>query len=250
QWCLRKIKNKGWLSKLFWKLETRRAQKWESHLYKNFTVIYAPSSKDLMLLNQTQHLLKDRLIFLQPPFNRFKKTRTNINGQGALLFWGSLRRKENLEGVLWLYHQVFPLIKNKMPEISLNIVGANPPSKLYQLQGKNVSITGFVEDPTPYFANSDLAVLPLFEGAGIKIKVLECLASGIPVITTKIGAEGLDAKEDDGLIVLNPEPEVFAQEIFSLLSNGEKLKLLSLHASEWALSFKKEDIQLLVDPPH
>jgi len=122
----------------------------------------------------------------------FRQIDRNHVEANTLLFWGAMNRKENVDAVKWFLKEIFPRISLFIPDTKLYIVGANPPNEIVKLQSKQVTITGFVDNPGQYFEKCHLAVAPLRMGAGIKIKVLEYLEAGLPVVATTVGAEGIE----------------------------------------------------------
>jgi polysaccharide biosynthesis protein PslH len=109
----------------------------------------------------------------------------------SLLFWGAMNRSENYAAVIGFIEKHLPQLLLDFPDTTLFVVGANPPKRLCELASAQVVITGFVDDPTPYFEKASLGVVPLVQGAGVKLKTLEMLAAGLTVISTKIGSEGI-----------------------------------------------------------
>jgi glycosyltransferase involved in cell wall biosynthesis len=111
-----------------------------------------------------------------------------------LLFLGSLDWRPNLDGVEQLLDTVFPAIRASEPEARLVIVGRNPPAWLRAkvAQQRAVELHANVADVRPYLATCALLVVPLRIGGGSRIKILEALASELPVVSTRVGAEGLD----------------------------------------------------------
>ena len=112
-----------------------------------------------------------------------------------------------------------------------------------------MEVTGFVEDPRTCFERVHLAVLPLFEGAGVKVKVLKCLAAGLPVLTTPIGSEGIEALAHDGLLVQEPVAADYARRLIELLNAPARLAELSRSANDWSERQKRaRRDQLLAEP--
>lgn len=136
----------------------------------------------------------------------------------SLLLWGAMNRVENYASALWFVRQVLPLITRRFPTATLYVVGSNPPRQLQAIASDQILVTGFVEDPTPYFTQASLGVVPLREGAGIKLKTLEMLEAGLTVVSTPIGAEGVPPS--DRLMVV--ELQAMADSIIDLWSKPKQ----------------------------
>lgn len=147
--------------------------------------------KDLELLNSNG--LMSKKWFWSPYFNSMFENEY-VGDKNDVLFYGAMNRPENWKSVIWFIENVW----NKITHINarLLVVGNKPSSQLLKYASDNVVITGFVDDPNPYFMHSKCMVAPLLYGAGIKIKVLEGLSSGVPVLTNSIGIEGIPAKNN------------------------------------------------------
>jgi len=136
-----------------------------------------------------------------------------------ILFWGAMSREENIQAVNWFIDQVLPLIHD--PEVRFVVVGNKPPQELIEKADRDprIIVTGFVEDPVPFFESSLCFAAPLLTGAGIKVKVLEALSAGIPVLTNTIGIEGIPAKDKEDYFFCMA-PQDYASVIQSL-AHGE-----------------------------
>lgn len=109
-----------------------------------------------------------------------------------IVFYGAMSRQDNYDSAIWFIENVFYKLANK--NIRFIIIGSKPVDKLKAYANKRIIITGFVESVIPYFEHSLCLVAPLVSGAGIKIKILEALSAGIPVVTNHIGMEGILAE--------------------------------------------------------
>jgi glycosyltransferase involved in cell wall biosynthesis len=129
----------------------------------------------------------------------------------------------NADGVRWFIRQVFPLVKDQIPSVTLTIVGSRPPKDIVEFGIRNaesVQVTGYVPDLQEYFERAALMVVPVRAGSGMRVRILEALARGIPVVTTKTGVEGIAAINGEHLLVAD-EPVAFADAVVRLLKDRE-----------------------------
>jgi glycosyltransferase involved in cell wall biosynthesis len=231
-----------------WRLEARRAASWEARAYQDCTHIFVPSDKDASLLRALPPLSGSRFSVLPLHFDRYTSPARRERGPVLrLLFWGALSRIENVASARWILRSLRPLLQGAGVPVRLTLAGANPPPDLLAEKSAEIEIPGFMADPAPLFRDADLAVLPVFQGAGVKVKVLECLAAGLPVLTTPMGAEGIGATAEDGLLVLDDEPNSFAQQIRRIAAEPELLSRLSRSAAQWGLRQDNDHRALLLD---
>jgi glycosyltransferase involved in cell wall biosynthesis len=149
-----------------------------------------------------------------PPANESSHRR-----QG-LLFVGTMDYGPNVDAAAYFCKEIWPLVRQLVPEVTLTVAGACPVPEVLALgELPGVTVTGFVEDMRPYFWGAAACVVPLRNGGGTRLKILEAMAAGIPVVSTSIGAEGLDVT-DGGSIVLADRPEHFADEVIRLLRDS------------------------------
>jgi sugar transferase (PEP-CTERM/EpsH1 system associated) len=130
-----------------------------------------------------------------------------------LIFVGSMNWRPNQDAIQYFVHDIFPLVKKKDPNISATFVGQNPPphiEKLNQISG--IKIIGRVEDIRPYVHKAGVYIVPLRIGGGTRLKILEAFAMGKTVISTPVGAEGLDISDGKNILIAET-PENFAEKI-------------------------------------
>lgn len=154
------------------------------------------------------------------------------------MFFGAMFRPENYESCIWFIENVFNKILEVDKSFKFFIVGGNPNKKLYKYSNENIIITGFVDDVREYFNKSLCMVVPLLSGAGIKIKVLEGMSAGLPILTNEIGIEGIPASNNDFIYCNNPDE--YFEGIFSLKNDINKAKNIGDSAKE----FIKENFNL------
>ena len=137
-----------------------------------------------------------------------------------LLFIGGFDHRPNVDAVEYLHKEIMPLLWNIQPEISISIIGSNPPDSILKLNSDKFKIVGYVKDISFYFFKSKIFVAPLRYGAGIKGKIGQSLEYGLPLVTTDIGAEGFDFGENTKYIVGQTSQEI-VDNILLLYQNQE-----------------------------
>ena len=158
--------------------------------------------------------------------------RANSEGRG-MLFFGNYAHDPNVDAAVWLAREILPRVRDVLPDVSLTIAGSDPTLEVKRLACADVTVTGYVADLDALIARHRLAVLPLRFGAGIKGKVLRAMACGIPVITTRIGAEGIAQPEAPPALAETTED--FVREIvfaYSDQSRWDELSRLSLAGAQ------------------
>jgi len=154
---------------------------------------------------------------------------------GTLLFAGAMHRDVNIEAVLHFCGRILPLIREKCPDVKLYIAGNNPPEAVRRLaeSDRNIVVTGFVNDLRGYFLKSTVFVSPLLTGGGIIVKNLQAMSCGLPVVTTSIGNEGIEAVSGRDLFVADA-PEDFADKVLMLLRDPGLRREISLNGRGFA----------------
>lgn len=161
----------------------------------------------------------------------------SLNPFGAsppqLLFVGNFVHAPNVDAAMRLIGQIFPAVRKHYPRAKLLIVGDHPTVQLQQMAGDNVVITGCVPDVTTYLDDAAVVVVPLRLGGGIRVKVLEAMASGKAVLASPLAVEGLDLSPSEHVMVAETD-EQFSAGIIELLSNPPSRAALASRARTWA----------------
>ncbi|MBU0673198.1 MAG: glycosyltransferase [Proteobacteria bacterium] len=145
----------------------------------------------------------------------------------GLMFIGGFDHTPNEDGIVWFVREILPLIRDKLPRIPLTIVGSNPTEKVLALTGEQITVTGYVEDVRPFFAEARIFVCPLRYGAGVKGKIGQSMAFGLPVVMTSVGAEGLGVTNDREALIAD-SAQGFADKVVALYRDPERWEKLSL----------------------
>ena len=147
--------------------------------------------------------------------------------RGQLLFTGTMSYEPNATGIIWFVKNGFPIILKKFPIVSINVVGTDPIPEVKELNSQNVHIRGRVPDVRPYFESAEIYIAPILTGGGTRLKILEAAACGKAIVSTTLGAEGIDLKADEEIIIADSTKD-FAEAICGLLEITEKRKKLEL----------------------
>ena len=149
------------------------------------------------------------------------------------IFIGKWSRDDNLDGVVWFFKEVVPLIKE---DVTISIIGKEfPKDRIVNINPHvKANILGFVDNPYEMIANSTAVLSPLFTGAGIKVKVIESLACGTPVVGTEIAFEGLDTKFSDFMLLCNePSDYINAMEVAKMKSIEERKRMKNMFIADY-----------------
>ena len=151
-----------------------------------------------------------------------------------VLFTGAMNRTENSTAVTWFIDEMWPRVLAAVPAARFVIAGANPTEALAAkvAQAPRVELTGFVDSLEPWYAEASVFVAPLRSGAGVKFKTIDAMLRAVPVVTTGVGAEGIEASEL--FASLTDDPVEFAEAVIGVLQLPEAGEALAGKAQTWA----------------
>ncbi len=141
-----------------------------------------------------------------------------------LIFLGSMDTEANIDGLHWFCEEILPLIHKERPETTLAVVGRQPDAWTQALANDpRIVVSGTVPDVRPWLQETRVSVVPLRVGGGIRIRIYETMAAGIPIVSTSVGAEGLRIAPEENILMADT-PEDFARQTLRML-NDEELRL-------------------------
>jgi glycosyltransferase involved in cell wall biosynthesis len=150
-----------------------------------------------------------------------------------VIYLGTMNWPPNIEGILWLWESVWPLVKKRYPGARLTIIGKNPPANILALgEQQDVDVPGYVEDPTPYMKESAVFIVPLYAAGGMRVKIVDAWCWGLPVVSTAIGAEGIAIRDGENILIAD-SPNNFAQAIVRLLKDKELQSRMRANGRKW-----------------
>ena len=157
--------------------------------------------------------------------------------RNGLVFVGSMDWMPNIDGINWFAERVLPLIRERHKDLPITIVGRTPPAGIEALAASDpfFHVTGTVPDVRPYMWAAAASIVPLRIGGGTRLKIYEAMAAGLPVISTTVGAEGLDVR-DGQTIALADEPAEFARRCIDLVSDRAAAQRMAAEAFDLVAS--------------
>lgn len=209
----RKMKNAdSILKKLYWKIAFNNIKKNEIKSIEQCDLVVTHNEKDKRLLIDNE-IDEKKLGVITPYYDRFPII-DRCSNNTDIIFYGAMNRIENYGSAIWFIENVFPLLKKY--NLKFIVIGSRPPKKLLDMQDEHIVVTGYVDDPGEYFKKAICLVAPLLLGAGVKVKIIEALSSGVPVLTNEIGIEGIDAENGREFFLCNT-PEEYSKTIIDIL---------------------------------
>lgn len=203
--------NSPWYGAKFWNyLDLAKLWWWEWSFPRRFTRVVRCSQED----RQRQPA---RNVAVIPNGTDVPDEPPPRDPRKRLLFVGMLTYPPNAQGLEWFVEAIWPAIRRQMPDAELDIVGKGPPDAITRRHGRDgIVVHGFVEDLGPVYRTASAAIVPLLAGGGTRLKILEAIGRRTPVVSTTLGAFGLDLTEEHGVYRAD-DPLRFAQRCVELL---------------------------------
>lgn len=206
---------------LYSSVQARRLARFEEGVCTGVDAVIAVSNEDRDLLGRYEGapitLMSNGIEVAD-----YRPPRENARSERLIVFSGKMDYRPNVDAAEWLCKAVLPLVWEREPFVRLRIVGRNPHPRLRLLtEDTRIYLTGWVESVLPYLHEAALFVVPLRMGSGTRLKILQAMAAGCAVLSTSIGAAGLNS-EVRGALEIADDAEGFARAIVSLLQDDER----------------------------
>lgn len=229
------------LWRLIYPIESNRLLRYERAITREFDHSFIITEADkryiegdnaFSSLSVVPNGVRDEILERETEPNETIPPEHSSESSDSLVFLGKMDYFPNVDAAKYFVQEIFPLVRRQRPDTEFIIVGTQPTDAVRQLgERPGVEVTGFVDDPDEYLAGARVVVAPMRFGAGLQNKVLESMGLGKPVVTTSLGAEGIDIEEDDHLMIADT-PESFAERIESLLEDEEMREQMGTRARQ------------------
>lgn len=215
----------------------RRMAKWEQRLSELFDGVIMVSPEDSAIARGEyglSNVLGDVPTGVDPDYFQPGEVK-NSDGATTIGFLGSMDWMPNIEAVQWFEKEVFSKVKAKTPGTKLLVIGRRPPASITEMAEKDtqIEVTGTVDDVRPYLKRCDFLIVPLLSGGGTRIKIMEALAAGLPVVSTTIGAEGLGLVDGEHISIADSADD-FAEAVSKMAADAGMRERLSKNGSSLA----------------
>lgn len=220
-------------------MQHRRMFAWEDRLSRLFGGVITVSAEDSRFARDRYGL--DNVLGDVPPgvdTHFFQPEENAASRSPVLAFLGSMDWLPNIEGIHWFVKEVYPAVKLRTPNVRLRIVGRRPGADIVALakSDPSIEVTGTVEDVRPSLRDATALVVPLLSGGGTRIKILEAMALGLPVISTTVGAEGLPFHHGQHLMLAD-EANTFAAQCGDMLGSSELQAMIATAARKEVVEY-------------
>lgn len=225
------------LKRWLWLWEAGRLRKYEGEVCREFDRVVTVTEKDRQILETLAgRQAGGKPVYATIPIcvDTAEVPMVRPQGDGMnVLHLGTMFWPPNVEGVTWFLREVWPRVKQAVPEASFTVVGKNPPAEFYALaKDLGAEFTGYVPDPLPRLEQAGVFVVPLLSGGGMRVKIVDAWRWGLPVISTTIGAEGISYRDGENILIADTA-EDFARAVVRALSDDELNRRLRLNGRKW-----------------
>jgi glycosyltransferase involved in cell wall biosynthesis len=201
----------------------RKYQKLEKRLVQSCDQIWCVTHEDQTALSD---LVPETKFAVIPTIHPLQDRGKQFANREGLLFIGNYLHRPNVDAIHYFMREIYPTLRQTITGARLFIVGDNVPPEIKAFESDDVTVTGYVADVDPIFQSCRVFIAPLRFGSGIKGKIGQALSYGLPVVTTSIGAEGMDLENDRDAVIADGSDQ-FAASVSDVYNNATRWQRLS-----------------------
>jgi glycosyltransferase involved in cell wall biosynthesis len=212
---------RGFLGMVY-RIEAKRVKAYEAACIEAFdrSVVVSPVDRQALIEALPENFHERVSVIPIGVHGEIRDSRARPFNPNLIVLFGNLRTHQNNDAALYFAREIYPRIKEKRPDAVFRIIGANPSREVRMLHGKSgIEVTGRVERIAEHAEQAGVSVCPIRIGAGMKGKILESMAMELPVVTTAMGAEGIEGARSGEECLIAGTPEEFAAATLSLMED-------------------------------
>jgi glycosyltransferase involved in cell wall biosynthesis len=213
-------------------LNWRKVKREELDAWHRFDGVALTSARDELMLKNESPTTRTIVIPNAVDLDAFRPNQTTIEPK-TLLFLGALDYHPNIDGMAFFLDEIWPKVVKSAPDAKLIVVGRNAPASLLARKNDSIDFTGYVDDPRVYLDRAAAVIVPLRIGGGTRFKIVEAMAKGKAIVSTRIGAEGLDTKHEQHLLLAD-DPVSFADSVCRVINDDALAARLGQSARDFA----------------
>lgn len=228
---------KSWCKRALLQREARSFARYEADVCRQFDQITFVTQDDRIALSERMgqpglELSKTTVIPICVDTEAIKPIE-RVPAPFRVTHLGTMNWPPNVEGVLWFWESVWPIVREQFPRARFTCIGKGSPDKILALAKHNdVDALGYIEDPDPYLAETAVFIVPLFAAGGMRVKIVDVWCQGLPIVSTTVGAEGIDIQDGENILIADTEQD-FASAVVRLLKDRELQAQLCANGRKW-----------------
>lgn len=221
------------LKKMYFGEQWRRMRSFEGAECRRFDHVVAVSLEDEETFRRDYGVQQVSNVPTGVDTDYFRRSRTREPRPNSLVFTGSMDWLPNEDAITFFAREVLPLVRAQVPDVTVTVVGRNPPAHIRALAAETpgIRVTGSVPDVRPYLEEASAFIVPIRIGGGTRLKIYEAMAMELPVVSTTIGAEGLPLRPGVDAMIAD-EPAAFASAVVSVLRDPAQASFIGRNAAE------------------
>ncbi len=224
------------LKRKVFEIEAGRMARYERSAVRRFHHVIAVSEQDRACMAAMTDAARITVVPTGVDLSLYRPDSAATTDSSLVVFTGSMDWEPNVDGVEYFCGEIWPRILSRVPSARFRIVGRAPGARVRKLAGGPVEVTGRVESIIEHLRQAEVVVVPLRVGGGTRLKILEAMAAGKAVVSTSVGAEGLDVHHGQD-IILADDPASFADAVVELIANAEVRRRYERAAAERACQY-------------
>jgi polysaccharide biosynthesis protein PslH len=217
-------------------LEATKMRRYETAALGRFQHVVAVSDNDRSLMHAMDASTPITVVPTGVDTSTYRVDARVGQREQRVMFLGSMDWPANIDGVEWFCAEVWPSVRAAVPDARFQVVGRKPPARIQRLASDSVEIVGGVESVVPYLRNAPVFIVPLRIGGGTRLKIYEAMAAERAIVSTRVGAEGLDYADGRDIVIADA-PREFADAVIRLLRDRASREAIGRAAGETAARY-------------